>query len=67
MTRDAPDDQDDLFVADFYPRLGEYLADGHATGYDAVAERTRFILWLAQHTDLPPGLAPRSKGDADHA
>ena len=37
----------ELFVADFYPELGEYLAEQHATGYDAVVARTRFLLWLA--------------------
>ena len=26
----ADRDRDDLFVADFYPRLGEYLAERHA-------------------------------------
>jgi hypothetical protein len=52
-TTGAPDDHDELFVADFYPELGEYLAQQHTTGYDAVAERTRFLLWLAQHVDQP--------------
>jgi RNA polymerase primary sigma factor len=47
-----PDDQrETLFIADFYPRLGAYLARGHARGYDAVAGRARFLIWLAQHTD----------------
>lgn len=46
-----PDDHDELFVADFCPELGEYLAQRHATGYDAVAARTRFILWLATHVN----------------
>jgi len=41
-----------LFIADFHPRLGAYLARQHATGYDAVAGRTRFLLWLATHADL---------------
>ena len=49
MTPGAPDDHEELFVADFYPELGEYLAQQHATGYDPVVERTRFLLWLAQH------------------
>ena len=32
MTADASahQDRDDLFVADFYPQLGEYLAERHA-------------------------------------
>jgi DNA-directed RNA polymerase sigma subunit (sigma70/sigma32) len=49
MTTGMPDGRGDLFVAEFYPDLGEYLAEGHATGYDAVAGRTRFLLWLAKH------------------
>jgi DNA-directed RNA polymerase sigma subunit (sigma70/sigma32) len=35
-----------LFVADFYPQFGEYLAAGHATGYNAGAARARFLAWL---------------------
>ncbi len=47
-----PDDRDEaLFIADFHPRLGAYLARRHAHGYDAVAARARFLLWLAAHTD----------------
>jgi DNA-directed RNA polymerase sigma subunit (sigma70/sigma32) len=38
-----------LFVADFYPQLGEHLAAGHATGYDAGAARARFLAWLTSH------------------
>jgi RNA polymerase primary sigma factor len=38
-----------LFVADFYPQLGEYLAAGHAAGYDADAARARFLAWLTSH------------------
>jgi hypothetical protein len=51
MTTGAPDDRQELFVADFYPELGEYLAERHAAGYDAVAARTHFLLWLAAHVD----------------
>jgi len=51
MTPSAPNDHDELFVADFYPELGEHLAEQHATGYDVVVERTRFLLWLARHVD----------------
>jgi RNA polymerase primary sigma factor len=48
----SPDGRHDaLFIADFCPRLGAYLARQHANGYDAVAGRTRFLLWLAAHTD----------------
>jgi RNA polymerase primary sigma factor len=55
MTTD-PNAGDDraLFVADFYPELGEYLAERHAGGYDAVAARTRFVLWLAAHVEDRP-------------
>jgi RNA polymerase primary sigma factor len=45
----AQQDREDLFVADFYPQLGEYLAEQHGIGYDAVAGRTRFVLWLGTH------------------
>jgi RNA polymerase primary sigma factor len=47
-----PDDQHDaLFIADFHPELGADLARRHASGYDAVAGRARFLLWLAAHAD----------------
>jgi len=36
-------------VADFYPLLGEYLAERHADGYDAEAARTRYQAWLGEH------------------
>ncbi|MGD0705778.1 MAG: sigma-70 family RNA polymerase sigma factor [Trebonia sp.] len=59
------DDREALFVADFYPQLGEYLAERHADGYDAVAARTRFVLWLAQHAGGRPPRPPRPEpGDA---
>ena len=45
----APQDRQDLFVADFYPQLGEYLAEQYAAGYDAGAGRARFQAWLSQH------------------
>jgi RNA polymerase primary sigma factor len=68
------DGRAELFVADFYPRLGEYLAQRHASGYDAAAGRARFLIWLAQRADQggarppqadPSGLptAPVSPGD----
>jgi RNA polymerase primary sigma factor len=47
----APQDRGDLFVADFYPQLGEYLAGQHAIGYDARAGRARFLAWLGEHAD----------------
>jgi len=61
MTAGAPEDHEELFVADFYPELGEYLAERHATGYDAVAVRTQFILWLARHVDPAGAVRHRRK------
>lgn len=46
----TPDDSR-LFIADIHPGLGAYLARRHESGYDAVAGRTRFLLWLAAHVD----------------
>ena len=53
MTSPAqPDDRHEaLFITDFYPGLGAYLARQHADGYDAVAGRARFLLWLGTHAD----------------
>jgi RNA polymerase primary sigma factor len=45
----AHQDREDLFVADFYPELGEYLAGQHASGYDAEAGHARFLAWLGEH------------------
>jgi RNA polymerase primary sigma factor len=50
----------ELFVADFCPKLGEYLAERHASGYDAVAARARFLFWLAQHVDKSAIRPPRA-------
>jgi RNA polymerase primary sigma factor len=47
----AHQERADLFVADFYPQLGEYLAEQHASGYDAGAGRARFLAWLSRHAD----------------
>ena len=60
MTADASAhrDRDDLFVADFYPQLGEYLAEQHAAGYEAVAGRTRFLAWLSDHAEAPSAADP---------
>jgi DNA-directed RNA polymerase sigma subunit (sigma70/sigma32) len=41
-------DHGDLFVADFHPQLGEYLAQRYAAGYDAAAGRARFLAWLTE-------------------
>ena len=60
MTADASahQDRDDLFVADFYPQLGEYLAERHADGYDAVAGRARFLAWLSEHAEAASAADP---------
>ena len=50
----------ELFVADFYQRLGEYLAERHASGYDAVAARARFLIWLGTHVDKSAVRPPRA-------
>ena len=56
----GPDDgSEDLFIADFHPRLGAYLGRQHQTGYDAVANRARFLIWLAAHTEVLPDFAVR--------
>jgi RNA polymerase primary sigma factor len=47
----AHQERADLFVADFYPQLGEYLAEQHASSYDAGAGRARFLAWLSRHAD----------------
>jgi RNA polymerase primary sigma factor len=66
MTHDSNSGDDlALFVADFYPQLGEYLAERHASGYDAVAARTRFLIWLGTHVEDGP-LRPAG-GDRDGA
>jgi len=56
----AGDGRAELFVADFYPQLGEYLAERHASGYDAVAARVRFLIWLAKHADKSTVRPPRA-------
>ena len=55
---EAPQDGADLFVADFYPRLGEYLAEQHAAGYDAGPGRARFQAWLGGHAEGTAGADP---------
>jgi RNA polymerase primary sigma factor len=42
-------DHEHLFLADFYPELGEYLAGQCAARYDARAGRARFRAWLLAH------------------
>jgi DNA-directed RNA polymerase sigma subunit (sigma70/sigma32) len=57
MTTDAGAYQDDqaLFLTDFYPELGEYLAGKYGIGYDADAGQARFAAWLNVHTQTPTG------------
>ena len=40
-----------LFLADFYPELGEHLAAQCAGGYDARTGRARFLAWLTAHAE----------------
>ena len=40
---DARQDREHLFLADFYPELGEYLAGQCAAGYDARTGRARSL------------------------
>src|SRR5580704_13542512 len=49
VTSDTGQDHEHLFLADFYPALGEYLAAQCATGYDARTGRARFGAWLLAH------------------
>jgi RNA polymerase primary sigma factor len=49
VTSDTDQDYEHLFLADFYPALGEYLAGQCATRYDARAGRARFGAWLLAH------------------
>ncbi len=68
-------DHEDLFVADFCPELGEYLAERHAARYDAATGRARFRAWLneeaSEHMSEPPGgqaaepSGESAEGDAD--
>ncbi len=51
MTASAHRDRDGLFVADFYPQFGEYLAEQHAAGYDPGAGRVRYLAWLGEHEE----------------
>jgi RNA polymerase primary sigma factor len=69
MTHDSNAGDDlALFVADFYPQFGEYLAERHAGGYDAVAARTRFLIWLGTHVEgRPVRPAGEDRGGADGA
>jgi hypothetical protein len=54
----APQDRADLFVADFYPKLDEYLAEQHAAGYDAGPGQARFQTWLGEHPEGTAGADP---------
>jgi len=54
MTGSAPEG---LFVADFYPQFGEYLAERAAAGYDPGPGRARYLAWLGEHAE-PAGPDP---------
>jgi len=54
----AHQDREDLFVADFYPEFGEYLAGQHASGYDAEAGHARFLAWLGEHASRGADVDP---------
>ena len=60
MTTDASahQDRDHLFVADFHPQLGEYLAEQYGAGYDAGAGRARFRAWLSEHAEAASAADP---------
>jgi DNA-directed RNA polymerase sigma subunit (sigma70/sigma32) len=50
ITTAGPDHHDEaLFVAEFYPQLGEYLAQRYSARYDAAPGRARFLTWLTRH------------------
>jgi RNA polymerase primary sigma factor len=49
VTSDTGQDHEHLFLADFYPQLGEYLAGQCATRYGARTGRSRFRAWLLAH------------------
>ena len=51
MTSDTGQDHEHLFLADFYPELGEYLARQCAARYDARTGRARFRAWLVAHAE----------------
>ena len=54
----AHQDPEDLFVADFYPQFGEYLAAQHASGYEAEAGHARFLAWLGEHATAGAAVDP---------
>src|SRR5215472_4963425 len=51
VTSDTGRDHEHLFLADFCPGLGEYLARQCATSYDARTGRARFRAWLVAHAE----------------
>jgi RNA polymerase primary sigma factor len=51
VTADTGQDHEDLFLAEFCPALGEYLARQCAAGYDARTGRARFRAWLLAHAE----------------
>jgi RNA polymerase sigma factor (sigma-70 family) len=51
VTSDTGQDHEHLFLADFYPEFGEYLAGQCAARYDARTGRARFRAWLLAHEE----------------
>jgi RNA polymerase primary sigma factor len=52
----SDDRREELFLADFHPRLGAWLARQYASGYDAEAGRAQFLTWLAAHAETGEAL-----------
>src|SRR5262252_6104046 len=68
MTCDADARQDyehHLFLAEFYPELGEHLAAQCAVEYDARAGRARFLAWLIAHAEKT-AFAEAEEATAEH-
>ena len=57
MTSDTGQYHEHLFLADFCPELGEYLAGQCAARYDARAGRARFRAWLMAQVQVAGGTA----------
>jgi hypothetical protein len=62
---DARQDHEHLFLADFYPELGDYLAGQCAAAYDARTGRVRFRAWLIAHAEKT-AIAEAEEATAEH-
>jgi len=62
---DARQDHEHLYLADFYPELGEYLARQCAAGYDARTGRARFLAWLIAYAGKT-AIAEAEEATAEH-